>query len=535
MKIQEKEIILVFRHLLKLLEVRISFNDLNEYWQSHPDYLSMIFFADVCQKYKIDYVALEITSSDISKGGFPFITQLVNEGGHFVIVEDIYNSKVTYYQPLKGRMIIPLKDFLNQWGGSVFYAFPNEYSGETDYLIKRTKELIYQMAYPFFWIILFILLVSSLFLFRQILTQMFVMLLVIKILGLFVCVNLIYHELIGENRISQTICNSNKYTSCNEVLQSPASQIWGVQMSDLGFIYFSTGTTALIFSLFLNIQSITFYLLFIFTICSIPYVIFSIYYQLFRIRKICPFCMFVILILILECVWTLFHLDVLIKGHLICWEVLFPICFLLLIICGWLIMKPIIRKVKDGSFYKYKYLRLKKNPQIFNASLEKAQSFNMEILPTELILGNPEATITITTVVNTNCAPCARMHRRINSILEEFGNDVRVIVRFMLVNNNQKETFYFIRLYYLKGASIFSEALHDWYQDNNYNYLIRKYFDVQKYALEDKLIQHWVNWYDKTKISSTPTIFLNDKKIEQEYDMDDIRWLVLNLLYDESE
>lgn len=35
---QEKEVLLVFRRLLKVLGVRVSLSDLNEYWQAHPDY-----------------------------------------------------------------------------------------------------------------------------------------------------------------------------------------------------------------------------------------------------------------------------------------------------------------------------------------------------------------------------------------------------------------------------------------------------------------------------------------------------------------
>lgn len=50
MEAQEKEVLLVFRHLLKLLGVRVSLQDLNEYWQAHPDYLSMVFFADACDR-----------------------------------------------------------------------------------------------------------------------------------------------------------------------------------------------------------------------------------------------------------------------------------------------------------------------------------------------------------------------------------------------------------------------------------------------------------------------------------------------------
>lgn len=537
METQEKEIILAFQHLLKLLNVRVSFRDLNEYWQAHPDYLSMVFFADACKKYKIDYAALELSSSDFGKNGFPYITHLVDEGGHFVVVENINDDtkEITYYHPSKGYITSPLNDFLARRGGAVFYALPGNQSGETNYFSKRAKEIISQTCYPLFWLTLFVLLASSLFLIHPILTQTFTMLLGVKIIGLFICISLLYHELIGENRVSQVVCSNSKYTNCDEVLQSPASQIWGIHMSDLGFVYFSSGIIALIFSLFLNIQSGTMCLLFILTLCSIPYVLFSIYYQLFKIRKICPFCMSVILILILELILVISHLDAIKMKYLFCCEIMVPIGCLLLVLCGWIIMKPVIQKAKDGSVYKYKYLRLKKNPHIFNASLEKRPSIDMKIMNNELIIGNMDATVTITSVINIHCAPCARMHQEIHSVLEDFGKDIRVIIRFMLANDNQKETLFFIRLYYSEGASSFSNALHDWSQNRNYNHLVQKYSEVKEATFENELIRHWTKWYEKENILSTPTLFLNDKKIKQEYDIDDIHWLVQNSLYDESD
>lgn len=535
MKTQEKEILFVFRHLLKMLNVPVTYQDLNEYWQAHPDYLSMVFFADACKKYKIKHAALELSPSEFGKNGFPFIAHLVDKGGHFVVVENINDQtkEITYYHPSEGEITTSLKDFSGRVSGSVFYALPDDRSGETDYFSNRVKEFISRMCRPLFWVILFILLAGPLFLIHPVLTQMFILFLGIKIAGLFICIHLLYHELAGENRVSQAVCHRSKYTGCDEVLQSPASRIWGIHMSDLGFVYFGGGIMAMLFSLFFNIQPVTLSVLFVLTCCSIPYVLFSVYYQLFKVRKICPFCMSVLFVLMMEWILAFTHPDVLNTENLFGWQIVFPVGCLLLALCGWIITKPVIQKAIDGSVYKYKYLRLKKNPHIFNASLEKAPAVDMEIMANELILGNPDATVTVTSVINTHCAPCARMHRRVHSILEEYGKDIRVVIRFMLAGNNQKETFFFVRLYCSEGASAFSEALHDWFENKNYTRLVQKYAERKMCALENEMIRHWTKWYEKEKISSTPTLFLNDKKIDQEYDIDDIRWLVQNSLYDE--
>lgn len=97
----------------------------------------------------MDYAALELTPADFGKNGVPFITHLVNEGGHFVVVEDINEAPmITYYLPSKGRMTVPLKEFLAKWSGSVFYALPRKDSGEVGYWGKRCKEIISQLSLP---------------------------------------------------------------------------------------------------------------------------------------------------------------------------------------------------------------------------------------------------------------------------------------------------------------------------------------------------------------------------------------------------
>ena len=88
-----------------------------------------------------------------------------------------------------------------------------------------------------------------------------------------------YHEFVGESRISQAVCQKGKYTGCDDVLQSPASQIGGIPMSDIGLVYFLGSILALLLSVFVPLQPVTLSLLWIMAVCSIPYGLFSVCYQ----------------------------------------------------------------------------------------------------------------------------------------------------------------------------------------------------------------------------------------------------------------
>lgn len=524
---------LVFKHLLKLLDIQVSWHGLKDYWLSHPDYLSMCFFADTCKNYKIDYLALNIQPSDFGKNGFPFITHFADDGGHFIVVENINNNEeVLFYQPFIGYKKVALNEFFSHWSGIVFYAYPNEISGERDYAKKRFKEIIKKISPLLFIVVLLALLFGSFLLVQPTFSLLLIFLFVIKLFGLFICINLLYNELVGDNWFSQAVCN-NKYASCKEVMQSPASKFFGIHMSDFGFIYFCGGAIILIESLYLHLQSLAISFLIIMALFSIPYIVFSVYYQLFKIKKICSFCMSVMFTLSLEIILAIINWDIKFVSNLFCWQILFPLGSFLLVALGLIPIKEIIRKANDGIIYKYRYLRLKKNPLIFNASLDKENPVDMEIHTDELIIGNEEASTTITAIINVNCAPCIQTYNRIYSIVKEYEEDIRVVIRFMLLDNNQRESFFFIRLFYTKGKDIFSKVLYDWFQNKDYENLIREFGNV-KYDLESDLVQHWNNWFKKNDITSTPIIFLNDKKIPQEYDVDDIHWLLENSLYSNS-
>jgi len=84
----------------------------------------------------------------------------------------------------------------------------------------------------------------------------------------------------------------------------------------------------------------------------------------------------------------------------------------------------------------------------------------------------------------------------------------------------------------IKTKKVFSNALDYWFENRNYSLLAKKY-PVNKIAAStcDLLIKQ-LEWYNKCRFTTTPTIILENKKIEQEYDIDDVQWLVNNLIYE---
>jgi predicted N-acyltransferase len=100
------------------------------------------------------------------------------------------------------------------------------------------------------------------------------------------------------------------------------------------------------------------------------------------------------------------------------------------------------------------------------------------------------------------------------------------------MKNNNEETLHLIELYHSKGESVFMKALDDLFKKKDYAALKKMYaIEGITSVTGNRLISH-IDWCNRNAITSAPTIYLNDKKIEKEYQTEDIEWLVANMLSD---
>src|SRR5204862_7152105 len=95
------------------------------------------------------------------------------------------------------------------------------------------------------------------------------------------------------------VCRPTARISCMDVLSSPAAKLFGwIPLSDIGLVYFAGSITALATSALSNDGALR--VLAAFNLAALPYMIFSIYYQAFRLRRWCVLCVAVQIVLWLE-------------------------------------------------------------------------------------------------------------------------------------------------------------------------------------------------------------------------------------------
>ncbi len=129
-------------------------------------------------------------------------------------------------------------------------------------------------------------------------------------LGMMLATQQILGQSDQNNSLVQKLCNTSKKTSCQTVLDSKASKLFGwLSLSELGLVYFAGGFFVLLISSFsvVSIQIPTF--LAWLSALALPYTLFSVYYQKFVVKQWCPLCLGVLVVcVVLILLWLDFAL-----------------------------------------------------------------------------------------------------------------------------------------------------------------------------------------------------------------------------------
>jgi uncharacterized membrane protein len=338
-----------------------------------------------------------------------------------------------------------------------------------------------------------------------------------KTAGIALSVLLIFHEFEVRLSLTEKLCHLNKATNCNTVLNDKASKVFGwFGWADTGFIYF-TGCL-LYLSQNLNEQGLS--LLAILSALSLPYPVFSIYYQGFVLKKWCPMCLGVQLILIIEFISMLsqfsqfsFSFNAL-SGLILTFLVTGIIYTLFLLF---------LKEKMTNEMHYYKYLGFKKNPDILRTLLLNQSHYDIPATGTSLVFGDKDASLKITVFLSLHCSHCARAFEKIKSILK---SEEKAAFNIILITSDNK---IINALYHFKRLNKDDEALDlldQWFNADSYSR--SKISETLCIPEEDDILSAFNNennrLFKECNVIGTPTFFINGYMLPSQYDIDDIKY-----------
>jgi uncharacterized membrane protein len=521
--------------IIDLTGVKLTKTTLQKELEEHPDFPSLLSISDVFSSYGLSNTTIKILPSDFEKLPVPFITkqESKNHTAYFAVVKNI-DDKVEFYDPQKKRWTkVGKEDFIDQFSGIALLVDAEGDAGEVDYKdLKKeeNKSLLTKYLSVFLLPLLFIGFCFSKLSEAGTPGASALVYAVSTLAGCVVCFLLLGYEVNIHNPIINQICTAGPKLNCSAIIHSKGSKIFGISWSTIGFSYFAGNVLILFAGSVTNPDILA--ILSIFSLCSLPYILYSIYFQWLVIKQWCILCLTIQLILAIQifiCIsagwYKMADFSTLTYGTVIQLLSAYTLPFIILSVS----LPAFLGGKKNKTLFR-ELQRLKHDPDIFNTLLAKQKS-TYDTPPIGIILGNPTGKHKIIKVCNPYCSPCARAHKPLEKLLESNPN-IQLQIIFSstsdVADRRRLPVSHLLAIAKEGNEDTTKKALGDWYLKVNRGYeeFSRNYPITEMLELQNPKIDEMLAWTEENKISFTPTIFVNGKQLPERYTINDLKFIL---------
>lgn len=507
---------------LELLKVKHTDMYTSKLYNEHPYKNSLFGLSEMLSNYNIKNEGLKIKNkNELSLLQTPFITKIEKE---LVVVLELTDSEVFLIWKER-EASIPTDEFIRIWDGNILWIKATENSIEPQYkehrmtaLLSTTPKWILTTAFGIIFLIGFF--INNIYSYWG--TSF---LLAINLIGAYIGYLLILKQSNIQNKLTKKICSLSKKSNCDNVLSSNAAKLFGIiGWSEIGFGYFISNITILT----LCPQLINY--LALINICALPYTIWSIWYQKFKVKQWCPLCLIVQLLL-----WFIFVTNILFS-YIILPQ--FSVTAILFVGCIYAVplftINILLQGLKDDENtqkLKGEINTLKMKDEVFVALLKEEAYYKTDHSTSQILWGNKDAKTLVTIITNPHCGPCSQMHKRIEKLLEKYGDELCIQYIFSSFSDDlDKSSIFLISVYLYSelGIEKKKKIYNEWFEWGRNK--PGEFFDKYALSTEDIKVK---KEHDKHKefmknaeINGTPTILLNGYELPEGYELEDIGYFI---------
>jgi len=152
----------------------------------------------------------------------------------------------------------------------------------------------------------------------------------------------------------------------------------------------------------------------------------------------------------------------------------------------------------------------------------------------EIVFGAPDAPLELIIVTNPFCYYCKQMHADVENFLKNFGESIRVIIRFNVDLEKEDDkvyriTSFLLDVYNKKGSEALWNTLEEVYADK---VDLKKWMEKKEPPKESykNILVEQRNWCQTNGINFTPAMLVNGKRFPQEYEKGDLIYFIDDLL-----
>jgi uncharacterized membrane protein len=516
--------------LLRLLvdnDIFLDETELKLYYQSHPDYPSLLSLTDTLGHFEVEHLAARLDKeSGYEELPDSFIAHVSQDNGREFVFVKKKNGKANLLYPDGSKKSLDKKDFLKIWEGIVLVVEASEKD-------KNRKQAAKSL--PLFLGVVALLLLGVIVLTTQVpLLRLFMLALT---LGGFVVSFFIVKENMGlSSPFVAKLCNANEKTSCNAVLTSKGASIYkDFTLGDACIVYFSAIFLSLLVGLGAPFPVMPYWGI---SVVSVFVTLYSIYYQGIILKKWCTLCLLVVAVLWVQFVLLTLNSATFIEVANIPLQSLLTIAFSFVATLGlWLWLKPQAKQQQELIEGEIAHRKFKRKYGIFQSALANSTKVDMSSLVDmpSIALGNPQAPVVLATAISTSCGYCNDAYKQVAELSKRHPEQVTGRVYFNMNPTNKDNPYLDIALKMMEiSRTETSEkteaALDDWFVHkigkDKWN---EKWGAITPNGTTHQIVQAHFEWSTEHQINFTPATFLMGHLYPQDYQISDLELYLDNL------
>lgn len=498
----------------------------NRTFEEHPYKYSLFGLSRMLSDYGVENQGVRFNDKEAALDDIlvPFVAQV---SGDLALVTAVDADRVTYRW--NDELVhISREQFLHLWSGVALLMALTDHAGEPHFKEHHRAE---QLEHSKFWLasgcvaaILCIVAVhrAAHFMLSTFHLPLFIIglsLFIFNLTGLYLSYLLLLRQLKVSSDVADRLCNLLKHSTCTDLLDTPASKVaFGISWSEMGAAYFGINATALL------LCPATLPVLGLFSLASLGFTIWSIWYQRFRARSWCTLCLLVQAVFILQAGTSLTNLLIARESNSSFFTLNYsiftiPLSYLAATLIIHLLLN-VISKARQADQWRGDFRNFKLRKEVFDSLLQQEKRYEIEAT-SHIRFGNPDAPYLLTILTNPYCNPCAAMHTRMSGIQQtdccvemvfsSFGEEYDRVCRLMIAAYQQLGAERAWKLYeeWYAGGKTKQEAFFDGLG-----------LDTEADAVLAEYAQHKA-WRDQTGFSATPTLLVNGYRMPATYQMED--------------
>lgn len=516
------EFLRIAHRYLAACGIRIPYSFFRERLETHPDYPSLFSLTGTLDELGLAYRALRVEKDRLAELDFPLLAHTRHNGQEGF---EILHSA--------GSPAHRQDQFLERWDGIVLMVKPGQPVVHPGYdqVHKAQKRFRRRAAALSAGIVL-----AGMLAFTNGFNAPALLFALLSAAGMGLSAAIVLRTVGQDNAVADRLCHADGTGGCDEVLQSRGGRLGpDTSLGDAGLVYFTGTLLFVLLAVLTGNARGSLSLLLVPAALSLPFTLFSLWYQWRVVGKWCRMCLLVVGILWLQAIVVVVPLTegsgaaslpslpgLPVLGLLL-------VCFML---AGcWLLVKPFMPGGGKEARKATQLLRWKRDPTVFLSLLYGQRRTDVTPWPEDIRFGNPAGPVQVLAVCNPYCSPCAATHAQLDGLLAHYPEALGLTVRFSVdaADGRGRRTRAVTSMlsHFLahpdpewaggdaggrQGAhpSAGSRALADWFAWMDLDRWEKQYpaGPAGAAGLPGLLNRHQ-QWCDAAGITSTPTLFVN--------------------------